>query len=206
MPAYRPFFSSLRCPVFYFALALVLSLVGLGCGDAASGAGGMGGTAGSGGGGGAPAPECRTDQDCWELHDLQGGVACNYEGQCYECEHGDPISSAPTPEFWDPTQFQFGSDLGLNPELAYWVLDLEELGLQWVPAPSPVAVCAPITVEEGEVIDNGTGCEYLDEDEYIYDGASLIVPVAPAAWLSSDPLNGLYYTEVFFEFGPIYRC
>ncbi|HET6416655.1 MAG TPA: hypothetical protein VFG22_10210, partial [Polyangiales bacterium] len=94
----------------------------------------------------------------------------------------------------------------LDPRLAYWALPLAEYGLQGQPTPNSVLVCAPMSVEDGEVIDTGSDCETLDANDFIHDGASLIVPVAPSAWLSSDPLNGLYYTEVNFEFGPIYLC
>ena len=200
--AYLSFLLSSVRP-FVIPTVLTFSLLALGCGGPATGVGGTGGE----GAGGAAAPECLSDQDCLELYDLEGGVACDADGECFECEHEDPFGGpVQTPEFWEPDQFESGADLALDPRLAYWALPLAEYGLQGQPTPNAVLVCAPMSVEDGEVVDTGSDCETLDANDFIHDGASLIVPVAPSAWLSSDPLNGLYYTEVNFEFGPIYLC
>jgi hypothetical protein len=84
---------------------------------------------------------------------------------------------------------------------------MAEYGLQNRPVPNPVWICDPMTLQDGEVVSMGTDkCETLGAEDFIRKSYSLIVPVAPSAWLSSDPLNGLYYTEVSFEFGPIPDC
>jgi hypothetical protein len=111
-----------------------------------------------------------------------------------------------TPEFWDAEQFESGAELGLDPQRAYWEIDLDEYGLQNLPAPNPVWICNPMSLQAGEVVSTSTECEALGAEDFIHESQRLIVPVAPSAWLFSDPLNGLYYTEVRFEFGPIPDC
>ena len=148
-------------------------------------------------------PECMTDKDCQEAYDSEA-VGCDSEGECAECPHNDPTGSflIETPEFWDPAHFQSGEELGLDPQLAYWAIVWNTELLQ------DVEVCDPITIEDGEVVDTGAGCELLDANDFTVDGSSVVVPVAPSAWLSSDPVDGLYYTRVWlnFDVGPDYRC
>lgn len=171
----------------------------------ADGNGVGGGDGGHGGSGGSDAPECDTDEDCRELNDADG-YACDSDGQCYQCAHEDPDQRPiPTPEFWTPNELVAGQDLGLDDQLAYWAVPLGEYGAEVQPT-QPVSVCSPLTVENGEVLEAGSECKRLAPDEFVNDGASLIVPVAPSEWLSSEPANGQYYTEVYFELGPVYFC
>ena len=184
--------SSSCLPSLIFHAALALCLLPLGCGDAAAGEGGIGG---------ALARECDSDQDCLDLFDFVDGAACDSEGQCYHCEHEDPIGLFETPAFWDPTQFESGAELGLNEQFAYWDIPADGSG-----APS---VCFPSIVENGQVIGMGaeTDCESLSAQDVLIRGDSLFVPIAPAAWLSSGPSNGLYYNYIYYdELPPTYFC
>lgn len=199
---YLPFSISFSRPLAFSAVLTFLSLV-LGCGESGTGGGGSGGGPGGMGGGGVGgvvASECRRDQDCLE------GFACS-GGECFECEHEDPFSGpVQTPEFWSADRFRSGAELGLDPQRAYWEISLTEYGLNGQPAPT-VWICDPITLENGGIVETGTdGCEELSADEFRHGSDSLIVPVAPSEWLSSDPVDGLYYTDVRFEFGPIFDC
>jgi len=189
--------SSSCLPSLVFHAALALCLLPLGCADAAAGEAGTGG----GGSGGAPARECDNDQDCLDLFDFVDGAACDAAGQCYVCEHADPSVLFETPEFWDPTQFEPGAELGLNAQFAYWSFSADGLG-----APS---ACFPSIVENGEVIGMGaeTDCEPFFDEDVDYRGDLVFVPIAPAAWLSSGPSNGLYYNYIDLgELPPTYFC
>jgi hypothetical protein len=150
-------------------------------------------------------PECTRDEECEAQ--IASGYACNDEGECYECDHGDPAPDyIETPAPWDPEAFVSGEDLGLDPGLAYLPIAEDELALGG--DVSEIYLCGVVLVG-GEVTDNDR-CATLTADDVLTRDGVLYVPVAPSEWLLSEPVNGIFYQEITIydenDDAPIYYC
>ncbi|MGB5810442.1 MAG: hypothetical protein WBG86_07930 [Polyangiales bacterium] len=184
---------------------LSLCLLALGCGGTVDGQGGNGGS----GAGGAPAPQCETDQDCLDLYDWVGGAACDTEGQCYECEHADPVpGDAEAPLVWDPEAFVPGDELGLDPSLAYFEIPEAEAELDlWGPI-AEVYACGDV-LEGGDVVQSDQ-CTTFGPDDVGWEGDTLYVPAGPVEWLMTEPLDGTYFRDFTIvdelDDEPFYLC
>ncbi|MEM8607482.1 MAG: hypothetical protein AAGF92_10265 [Myxococcota bacterium] len=147
-------------------------------------------------------PECAVDEDC----ELYPGYACSDEGECYECEHGDPSPGNVEVAVWEPDAYVAGEDLGLDSAFAYLATPYEDLILN--AEIQEIFACGDV-YEGGEVVEIDS-CTRWEGDAAFTTDDLVYLPVAPASWLMTGPTDGTFYRyfEVFDagDYEPFYYC